>query len=93
MDQQEGPVNEGGAGLPMPEDAAFLRAQAQKCRWLAARVTAPDVADTLRQMAREYDARAERREGRPGERKGGGEEAEPDDSTGKSPQATGEGDA
>jgi len=53
---------EGAAGLPMPEDVAFLRAQAEKCRWLAARVTAKDVADTLLQMAREYDERAARSE-------------------------------
>ena len=86
---------EGRAGVPLPEDAAFLRAQAQKCRWLAARVTAPDVADTLRQMAREYDARAAGREGRRGGGKGGAEEAERDggNPTGKSPQATGDGDA
>ncbi|MBV9931890.1 MAG: hypothetical protein JO013_13230 [Alphaproteobacteria bacterium] len=58
---------EGPAGLPMPEDAAFLRAQAEKCRWLAARVTATDVADTLLQMAREYEERAARREGKGGE--------------------------
>jgi hypothetical protein len=51
-----------GAGLPTPEDAAFLRTQAEKCRWLAKRVTASDVADTLLQMAREYDERAARRD-------------------------------
>jgi hypothetical protein len=44
----------------MPEDVAFLRAQAQKCRWLAARVSAKDVGETLLQMAREYDGRADR---------------------------------
>jgi hypothetical protein len=44
----------------MPEDDEFLRAQAEKCRWLAARVTAKDVAATLLQMAQEYDGRAER---------------------------------
>ena len=51
-----------GAGLPTPEDAAFLRTQAEKCRWLAKRVTASDVSDTLLQMAREYEERAARRE-------------------------------
>jgi hypothetical protein len=67
---EERPVTEAkyGAGLPMPEDAAFLRAQAEKCRWLAKRVTASDVSETLLQMAREYDDRAARREGE----KGGG---------------------
>jgi hypothetical protein len=48
------------AGKPMPEDAEFLRAQARKCRWLAQRIETRDVAETLRQMAREYDGRADR---------------------------------
>jgi hypothetical protein len=42
------------------DDIDFLRAQARKCRWLAARINARDVADTLNDMAREYDERAER---------------------------------
>ena len=58
---------EGRAGVAMPEDAAFLRAQAEKCRWLAKRVPASDVAETLLQMAREYDDRAARRDGEGGE--------------------------
>jgi hypothetical protein len=41
------------------EDAASLRAQAARCRRLAGMVTTPDVIETLRQMAREYDARAD----------------------------------
>jgi hypothetical protein len=52
----------GGDRSPAPEDAAFLRAQAEKCRWLAKRVTATEVARTLVQMAREYDERAARRD-------------------------------
>jgi hypothetical protein len=44
----------------LSEDVEFLRAQAEKCRWLAARVATPDVAKTLLQMAREYDERAGR---------------------------------
>lgn len=65
---EEGPWAEtkGRAGMPMPEDAAFLRAQAEKCRWLAKRVTARDVAETLLQMAREYDQRAALREAEAG---------------------------
>ena len=49
----------------MNEDAEFLRAQAAKCRWLARSVTTPDVAETLRQMADEYEARAETLDARP----------------------------
>ncbi|QAY75682.1 hypothetical protein [Sphingosinicella sp. BN140058] len=41
------------------EDAESLRAQAARCRRLAAMVTTPDVIETLRQMAREYEARAD----------------------------------
>ena len=41
------------------EDVASLRAQAARCRRLAGMVTTPDVIETLRQMAREYDARAD----------------------------------
>jgi hypothetical protein len=44
----------------MPEDVDFLRAQADKCRWLAARIATKDVAQTLLQMAQEYDERAVR---------------------------------
>ena len=48
------------------DDAEFLRAQARKCRWLADRVNAPDVVQTLLQMARDYEKRAER--GKAGEK-------------------------
>lgn len=48
------------------EDAASLRAQAARCRRLAAMVTTPDVIETLRQMAREYDARADALEAQDG---------------------------
>jgi hypothetical protein len=44
----------------MPEDVEFLKAQAEKCRWLAARIATRDVSQTLVQMAREYEERAER---------------------------------
>ena len=44
----------------MSEDAKFLRAQAEKCRWLADRVNAKDVVETLLKMAEEYDSRAAR---------------------------------
>jgi len=40
------------------DDAQFLRAQAKKCRWLAERIGSSDVAETLLQMARDYDERA-----------------------------------
>jgi hypothetical protein len=53
----------GAADLAMPDDATFLRTQAEKCRWLAARIATKDVAETLRQMADEYDERADRLEG------------------------------
>jgi hypothetical protein len=46
--------------LRIPEDVEFLRAQAEKCRWLAARIAAKDVAHTLLQMAQEYEGRAAR---------------------------------
>jgi hypothetical protein len=46
----------------MPEDIEFLRAQAEKCRWLAARIPTSDVAETLRMMAKEYETRAARLE-------------------------------
>jgi hypothetical protein len=50
----------------MSEDVEFLRAQAEKCRWLAARIATRDVTQTLLQMAQEYEDRADRiaREGR-----------------------------
>jgi hypothetical protein len=44
----------------MDDDSEFLRAQARKCRWLADRVNAPDVVQTLLQMARDYEERADR---------------------------------
>ena len=44
----------------MEDDAEFLRAQARKCRWLADRVNSPDVVQTLLQMAKDYEARADR---------------------------------
>lgn len=44
----------------MDDDTEFLRAQARKCRWLADRVNAPDVVETLLQMARDYEERADR---------------------------------
>ena len=40
------------------DDVRFLRAQAKKCRWLAERIGSSDVAETLLQMARDYDERA-----------------------------------
>ena len=42
------------------DDVEFLRAQAKKCRSLARMVSSPDVAQTLSQMAEDYDARATR---------------------------------
>jgi hypothetical protein len=36
----------------MQDDAAFLRSQAEKCRWLAQRINDRDVVDSLLQMAR-----------------------------------------
>jgi hypothetical protein len=51
-----------GGCFDRENEAAFLRAQAEKCRWLAARVNAGEVAETLRSMARDYDARADRME-------------------------------
>ena len=47
------------------DDAAFLIAQARKCRWLADRVNVRDVVDALHAMARDYEARAARRESEP----------------------------
>jgi hypothetical protein len=45
----------------MPEEtAAFLREQAEKCRWLARNSTDPNVITTLNEMAREYVAKAEK---------------------------------
>lgn len=55
---------------PMQDDAAFLRTQAEKCRWLADRINVPDVVDTLLEMARDYEERA-------AEREEGGEPAPP----------------
>jgi hypothetical protein len=61
-------VHAGGGGrFDMADDAHFLRAQAEKCRWLAQRVNAGDVSETLLAMARDYDERAERSEEGPDE--------------------------
>jgi len=49
----------------MADDAQFLRAQAEKCRWLAQRINTKDVVESLLDMARDYDARAERIEAKP----------------------------
>jgi hypothetical protein len=58
-EERRGPAEPRRPGRPvMAEDAEFLRAQAEKCRWLAARIAASDVAQTLRAMAKDYDARA-----------------------------------
>lgn len=46
----------------MDDDAEFLRAQAVRCRWLADRINAGDVVDTLRRMAHDYEARAAAKE-------------------------------
>jgi hypothetical protein len=43
-------------------DAEFLRNQAQRCRWLAGRITSGDVAQSLIELADEYERRAERME-------------------------------
>jgi hypothetical protein len=40
-------------------DATFLRAQARKCRRLAAMVTTRDVVETLLEMAADYERRAD----------------------------------
>jgi hypothetical protein len=48
----------------MSDDAAFLRVQARRCRRLARGIATPDVAETLDQMASDYDARAEQMEKR-----------------------------
>jgi hypothetical protein len=44
--------------IEVADDVQFLRAQAKKCRWLAERIGSSDVAETLLQMARDYDERA-----------------------------------
>jgi hypothetical protein len=44
----------------MADDAPFLRAQAKKCRWLAQRINGKDVVESLLEMAREYEARAQK---------------------------------
>jgi len=41
------------------EDAKFLRAQAEKCRWLALNTVDRNVARTLLHMADGYEARSE----------------------------------
>jgi hypothetical protein len=48
----------------MSDDAEFLREQARRCRRLARGIATPDVAETLEQMAVDYDARAEEMERR-----------------------------
>jgi hypothetical protein len=50
------------AKQPMSEDAAFLREQARRCRRLARQISTPDVVRTLKLMADDYDARADRLE-------------------------------
>jgi hypothetical protein len=42
----------------MLADAQFLRAQAERCRWLARNSTDPAVVVTLNDMARGYDQQA-----------------------------------
>ncbi|MBV8686320.1 MAG: hypothetical protein JOZ90_09820 [Alphaproteobacteria bacterium] len=49
----------------MKDDAAFLRAQAKKCRWLAQRINSQDVIDALLEMAGDYDRRAAEKESAP----------------------------
>jgi hypothetical protein len=44
----------------MADDAQFLRAQAEKCRWLAQRINTKDVVESLLEMARDYEARAKK---------------------------------
>jgi hypothetical protein len=44
------------------DDAVFLRAQAEKCRWLAQRINSRDVVESLLQMAKEYEERAVKKE-------------------------------
>jgi hypothetical protein len=46
----------------MSEDVAFLREQARRCRRLARGVDTPDVVETLKRMAADYEARAEKLE-------------------------------
>jgi hypothetical protein len=48
----------------MSDDAAFLREQARRCRRLARDISTPDVIKTLTLMADDYDARAEKLEGK-----------------------------
>ena len=49
-----------GIANGMAEEARFLRAQAEKCRWLAQRINTKDVVESLLAMARDYEARAAR---------------------------------
>ena len=44
-------------------EADYLRKQAERCRWMAARIDSKDVAATLTGMAEEYEARAAALEG------------------------------
>jgi hypothetical protein len=46
----------------MASESEFLKAQAQKCRWLADRVNARDVVDTLLRLAADYEERAAKEE-------------------------------
>ena len=41
-----------------PEDPAWLREQAKRCRWLAATATDPRESETLRLMAHDYEKKA-----------------------------------
>ena len=43
-------------------EAEYLRKQAERCRWLAARINDGDVAQSLIRMAAEYEERAGRLE-------------------------------
>jgi hypothetical protein len=64
----------------MSDDVAFLREQARRCRRLARGIATPDVAETLNQMASDYDARAEQMEKRscpPHAKHGEGDQAQP----------------
>ena len=48
----------------MDDDSRFLRAQAEKCRWLAQRINSRDVVESLMQMAKEYEERADAKDAR-----------------------------
>ena len=40
------------------EDSAFLKEQAERCRWLASQSREPGIAVKLRNLARQYENRA-----------------------------------